>query len=199
LNLTAPQVFIAEGWATAFELAIEFADSCKQTNQAVTQWKDDVLNGATNVPIHTPPTFPVGTQPAGNQGIVKQLFEFREQILVNPGFTDAIGEELGFLGPEIGPTPEVEAQPSLKVVAEVNYGIRVSGSMQGYAQMRVEWRKSGTPTWQLVTFVTNLPADVIVSPTTDGQPESGELRAIFYQKNQPVGVYSPNYPLTVSS
>jgi hypothetical protein len=47
-------------------------------------------------------------------------------------------------------------------------------------------------------YIDNAEAGVIVSPTTPSQPESGELRAIFYQKNQPFGIYSPNYPLTIS-
>lgn len=73
LNLTAPQVTLAQGWATAFAAVIEFADSCKQSNQAVTQWKDDVLNGDPTKTIADPPVFAVGATPAGNEGTVKQL------------------------------------------------------------------------------------------------------------------------------
>ena len=199
LNLTIPQLTLAQNWVDAFGIMVEFADSVKSTMQAVTQWKDDGLNGDPKTAIVPAPVFAAAIVAPGNQGVVKQLFDLREQVVVNPGFSDAIGEDLGFLGAEITPGVQQDAQPSLKPTAEVNYGVRLAGSMQGYSQMRIEWRKTGTTVWQLVTFISNLPADAIVSPTTPGQPESGELRAIFFQKNQPVGVYSPNYPLTVSS
>lgn len=199
LGLSPAAVTAAQALCDAFIQAYDFAENVENTGKAVTKWRNDVFRGEpTGGPIPDPPVFAIGTPSPGTLGVVTQFFELREQLVVNAGFTDAIGEDLGILGPEIGEEPEEEVAPVLKISTETGFKVNISGSMQGNSQLRIEYRKSGTANWQLVTFVTNLPAEVPVAPATPGQPETGEIRAIFYRKNQEYGTYSPNYPVTLS-
>ena len=63
--------------------------------------------------------------------------------------------------------------------------------------MRVEYRaKNGE--WTLAGFFTNMPNQFTVSPQTPGEPEIGYVRGTYIRKSQPVGLPSPEYPVTVS-
>jgi hypothetical protein len=63
--------------------------------------------------------------------------------------------------------------------------------------MRVEYRpKNGE--WATAAFFTKMPGEFTVTPQTAGQPETEHVRGIFIKKNEPVGVPSADYPLTVS-
>lgn len=96
------------------------------------------------------------------------------------------------------PTPLVDLTVELKVSVQPGYVVRVGGSLQGMDAMRVEYKKNGASGWSNAAFLTKLPADVTITPATPGQPESGHIRAILIRKNEDVGNFSPEYPVTVS-
>ena len=199
LGLSPAEVDAAQLLCDAFIDAYNFSEACEYTSKAVTSWRNSVFRGEpTGGPIPDPPVFPVGAPSVGTLGVVTQFFELREQLVVASGFTDAIGDDLGILGAEIGEEPEEEIAPSLKVTAASGFKVAISGSMQGNSQIRIEYRKAGETNWTLVTYLSNLPAEVPVVPTTPGVPEKGDIRAIFYRKNEEYGVHSPNYPVTLS-
>jgi hypothetical protein len=199
LNLSPAQVTAAQTLCEAYIEAYDFAENVDNTGKAVTKWRNDIFRGEpVGGPVPDPPVFAIGTPSPGTLGVVTQFLDLREQLVVNPGFNDAMGEDLGILGPEIDDEPEGEVAPSLKITSELGFKVNISGSMQGNSQIRIEYRKSGTTTWVLVMFLTNLPAEVTVTPSVDGQPETGDIRGTFYRKNQPYGVPSPNYAVTLS-
>lgn len=199
LPLTPAQVDLFQALCDAIIGSIQFVEVSKETMKAATAWRDLVLFGEPEGdPVGAAPIFVIGGSPAYTRGSVDQFFKARDLILALPGYTEVIGEDLGLIGPEISKEPEAEVAPSLKVAAESGYKIKVSGSMQGYSQLRLEWRRAGTANWVLITFVSNLPAEITIAPSAAGQPENGELRGIFVQKNQEFGNYSPSYPVTIS-
>jgi hypothetical protein len=199
LNLTAAQITAWQNLADSFMQAYDFAEQVEATAEAATKWRNEIFRGEPKgSAAPDPPVFAVGTPVISGLGVVSQFFEVREQIVANPAFTEAIGEDLMLLGPIKDDTAEGEVAPSLKLSTRNGYRIEIAGSMKGYPQMRVEWRAKGQNNWELMAFLTKLPAEIVITPGTPGDPQSGELRAVYFRDNAQYGVYSPNYPLTVT-
>ena len=89
--------------------------------------------------------------------------------------------------------------PELKVATGTGYKITLNGRLYGLDAIRVEYQRNGASDWVLAGFLTYLPAELTITPETDGAPESGRLRARYFHKNQAVGNYSANYAVTVAA
>lgn len=198
LPLTAAQVASIVSICNAFLAAVNSTDQSRQTMVAMTAWRDEILHGE---PVGgTAPTAPEFAAASGGPftyGLVKQLFAMRDLIIASPGYTEAIGEDLGLVGTEQQARPENDVTPLLKTETSNGYTVNISGSMQGMDAMRVEYAPKGGQ-FRTVAFLTNTPGGFSVSPTTPGTPESGHIRAVFIKKNEEFGNFSADYPVTLS-
>jgi hypothetical protein len=140
--------------------------------------------------------FPLIGVVAFTRGAVTQFMELRDLIVASPGYTLAIGEDLGIVGPEV-PAPEGVIAPDLKATVSPGYTVNLSGSMQGMSGMRIEYSRSGGQ-FAPVAFFTNTPGSFQITPAAPGQPETGNVRAVYIKKNAEFGSFSPNYPVTLS-
>lgn len=198
LPLTPGQVSAAEKMCDGFVAAVTATDQCRQTMQAMTAWRDEILYGEpSGGAAPAPPTFAAPPSGGYSLGIVKQLLELRDLIVASPGYTEAIGEDLGIVGSEEPKKPASDYTPQLKTTTSAGYQINISGSMQGMDALRVEYARKGG-TFQTVAFLTNTPGGFSVVPATPGQPETGHVRAVFIKKNEEFGNYSADYPVTIS-
>jgi hypothetical protein len=68
--------------------------------------------------------------------------------------------------------------------------------MQGMDALRVEYAPKGG-NFAPVAFLTNTPGSFTVIPAVPGEPESGHIRAVFIKKNEEIGSYSADYPVTL--
>lgn len=204
LGWNASQVTIAQNICTQMVTAFTYADEARTTMQAVSAWKDLIFNGD---PVGTvapaPPEFNLPPDGDFSRGCLKQFSKLREQIMSNNNYTDAMGEILGLIGPEVPPIDPSQTQPNLKmtVTGEGSFtgtdSLVISGSMQNNGAMKVMYTpKGGVP--REVAFVTSLPATITITKTDPNEPESGTIQAQFYKKNQPVGTPSPSYPVTLT-
>jgi hypothetical protein len=131
------------------------------------------------------------------EGVVKRFMKLRDQIVAAPGFTTAIGEDLGVIGAETSkPAPE-SVIPVLKAETSTGYWVNLAGSMQGMDALKVEYSRNGSD-FTTVAFLTNTPQGIQITPQTPNQPEKGFIRAKFIKKSEEVGQYSANYPVTLS-
>jgi hypothetical protein len=197
LGLTPAQVTAAQELCDAFIGSLNFVEQSRATMAAATQWRDLVFYGEpVGDPAGPSPVFPIGGNPPYTRGVVTQMYELRDLILALPGYTTAIGEDLGLIGSEIMPPPENDVAPSLKTSVSTGYWVNISGSMQGMDGLRIEYRPKGG-NYSPVAFFTNTPGSFQVSPAAEGEPENGSVRAIFIKKNAEYGEFSPEYPVTV--
>lgn len=198
LDLSAAQVANAIAICDTFIAAVSVTDSCKQVMQGMKQWRDAVLDGE---PVGTAapqaPVFPVVGPVTYTLGVVKQLFKLRDMIVSLPGYTMAIGEDLGIVGAEITPPEPSEMAPVFKSVRTSGTTVTLTGSMHGMDAMRVEYAPANG-SFSTVGFATNTPVVVNITPTNPNQPENGQIRAVFIKKNSPFGNFSANYPVTIS-
>ena len=200
LPLTSDQVKRIKLICEEFIAIYNYVEQCQATTKSLTEWRDLCWKGSpVNDPAPAPPTYPTYNAVADSFiGILIEFRELRDIIVSSPGYTLAIGEDLMIVG-----TPQANAQPqdtapSLKVVTSNNYAVKLSGSMQGMDAMRVEYYRKGSNTWQLVGYFTKMPGELTITPHVAGEPESGNIRAMFIKKNADFGNYSPEYAITVS-
>lgn len=204
LGWNASQVTIAQNLCTQMIAAYAYGDEARTTMQAVSAWKELILNGdPVGMAAPAPPEFNLPPDGDFSRGCVKQFSKMREQIMSNNNYTDAMGEILGLIGPEVTPIDPALTQPNLKmtVSGEGSFtgtdSLVISGSMQSNGAMKVMYTpKGGVP--REVAFVTSLPATITITKTDANEPESGTIQAQFYKKNQPVGSPSPSYTVTLA-
>lgn len=199
LGLTPADIAAAQELCGGILGAYSLAESCRLTMQAMTQWRDSVFSGEpVGADAPAPPVFPVGGTPAYKSGSVKLFFAFRDRILSSPGYTAAIGGDLGLVGAEAGKVIMDLMVPELKATTTTGYRVNLSGSMQGMDALRVEYSHDGGASFQTVAFLTNTPGGFQISPQVANQPEKGVIRAVYIRKNEQVGSFSANYPVTLS-
>jgi hypothetical protein len=184
--------------------AYTYAAQAKSAVAAIRDWRDNVFYGSpagTAAPV--PPGVIAAVMPVGAFiGIFEEFRKLVDLIKSSPGYTRAIGEDLMIVAPaangDNGSTNGLgDLTPELKVAAATGYKVNVAGSLKGMDAMRIEYRRSGGE-WVTAAFFTKTPGEFTVTPQTPGQPETGHVRGIFIKKNEPVGVPSADYPVTVS-
>ncbi len=198
LPLTAAQVTAAEALCQAFIGAFNSTEAAKQTMLAMTQWRTEVFYGEPEgKPAPAAPVFPVVGAITYTTGVVTQFFALRDLIVASPGYTEAIGEDLGIVSTQSAPAlnPATTA-PVFKTVSVSGNNVTVTGSMQGFDAMRVEYApKNGS--FRTVAFLTNTPGGFQITTTTPNTPETGHIRAVYIKKNAEFGNFSADYPVTV--
>jgi len=177
---------------------VNATDQRRASMQSMVAWRDEILFGEPEGgPAPEPPAFPAVTFPAATLGTVPQFFSVRDRIVSAKGYTLAIGEDLGIVGPEMSQLNPDNVAPSLKPTTSAGYWVNLSGSMQGMDAMRVEYAPKGG-NFTTVAFLTNTPGGFQITPANPNQPEMGHIRAVFIKKNAEFGNYSADYPVTVS-
>ncbi len=199
LGLTPAEVTAAMGLCSAYLGAFQAAVQCRTTMLAMTQWRDEVFSGEPmGSAVGAPPVFPVIEEVEYTRGTIKQFFELRDRIVVAPGYTQAIGEDLGIVGAEFSRPAPGSIVPELRAETSTGYWVNVSGSMQGMDALKVEYSRDGGNNFTTVAFLTNTPGGFQITPASPNQPEKGLIRAVYIRRNEEVGSWSANYPVTIS-
>ncbi len=132
-------------------------------------------------------------------GIIIELRELVDDIKHCDNYTRNIGEGLMIVPVEGEDISEQDITPQMKTQPIAStYRVRVEGSLQGLDAVRADWRKKGASVWQIgIGFLTKLPGEITIPAVVQGEPESGELRFIMIDENEPVGQFSLIHSLTV--
>jgi len=200
LPLTPAQVARIELICSIFLAVYEYVEQMRATTSSLVEWRDTIFTGEPmGDPAPAAPAFSVVTMPVGAFiGIVSEFKDLRDLIVASPGYRLAIGEDLMIVGAEIEEPSAPTVTPSLTVTTSTGYVVNIAGSLQGSDAIRVEYQRQGQTAWSIVGFGTKMPMNVTITPATPGQPENGQIRAIFIRKNAEYGNFSPNYPITIS-
>lgn len=204
LPLSKPQLDRIKLVCDTFIAIYNYVEQTRATTAQLTEWQKIIFDGDAVIPDNEPaPTAPVfatvGLPTGAFVNIFKEFRLLRDQILSANGYNTGIGEDLMLVAPAGGNVNMQELVPDLKVAPLANgYRIRLDGSLKGTDALRVEYQRKGASNWTLVNILTALPAELAITPQTAGEPETGTLRAVFLNKNEEIGQFSPNYPITVS-
>jgi hypothetical protein len=201
LGLSAGVVADIHRVCAQFAAAQAYINGCSATMQSAYSWRDHILKGSPRGSLApAPPRFPILAPSAGDKvGIIEEMRGLREQITSSPAYTTAIGADLMIVGGSRTRIELHDREPELKVATGTGYKVTLNGRMHGIDALRVEYRRNGASVWALAGFLTHLPAEITITPETDGAPESGRVRARYFHKNQAVGNFSSECPVTVAA
>ena len=168
--------------------------------EAVRQFRIIITENPTGDPTPIFPDFPSYSSPSGPAtGVFERIDNLVKRIRLSPAYTDEIGALLGILPSSPTTLPENELKPVIKASESImNYKFDVNVTRLGMTQFKIQILRSGDTVWEDVAFATNNPATVAVTPTTAGQPERIQVRAILLASQQPIGIPSDPTYVTVN-
>jgi hypothetical protein len=161
--------------------------------QARTTYKNLIMNGpigAAGGALPPPPN--VGTAPAVvAPGIVPRLRNLVQRIQLAPGYTEAIGADLGVTGTDGGPSaPASPPKPTLKARSTGPGTVQVDFSKEKYDGVLIESRRAGLGGWQSLGLDNYSPYIDDRPPLEAGKPEQREYRARYILRDQATGEWS---------
>jgi hypothetical protein len=179
-----------------------FVEQSRAKMKNLTDWQDLLFTGEGGTVGDVAPAAPVFqtfTLPTGAfVGIFEEFRELREDIVGADNYTEGIGEDLMIVGDESEDLNLADVVANIEPQALRGMKkVRITGSMQGFKGMQVQYQREGAADVQTF-YLTNLPADITIQTAVAGQPENGVIRAVMYEDNQPVGQWSPDFPVTIS-
>lgn len=200
LSLTIPQVAEIVALCDEFVTINEYVTETQATAHGLTEWRQQMMNGdPKGSELPDPPAVPTVTL-TGNEvmGVLALFRDWRARIVSNPGYSQAMGEDLMIVkvdGESIAPS---EVTPSIQAsAAALGYLIGVMVSNRGDAdQWVVETRQKGQD-WKVAGTFTGKSADITVIPLSPGDPEQVEIRILLRRKNQSYG--NPSLTATVTA
>jgi hypothetical protein len=175
----------------------------REFGPATTSAIDTLLDGEGAAPfappVFAPPALPAGVTPVP-PGVLRRIAKFVQLIKSRPGYTEAIGLQLGIVGSEDAaehPVPEF----TVKVERGGDPGncecVRIVFKKFG-RQGVVVWSKRGGGAWEMLGIDS-------ASPYLDGRPllvpgtpELREYRLQYYDDAAPVGDFTPVQTVTVT-
>lgn len=201
LSLSLIQVGEIQSICNQFIAIYEFVGEAQATVHGLTEWRSLALTGSPKgAPLPAPGPFPSITL-TGNEfiGILDMFRDWRARIVSNPGYTQAMGEDLMIVkvdGESLVPsevTPRIQAS-----AAQLGYLIGIMVADRGDSDMwLVESRQKGQD-WKVAGSFTGKSGDITITPLSPGDPEQVELRVLLRRKNQPYGNPSQIATVTVN-
>ncbi len=166
---------------------------------ATTDAVDDLLEGISTevltLPAFTAPALPAGVT-AVEPGLLTRIFNLAATIKLAPGYTQAIGTDLGIIGAE-------EAEKSIpKVSSKVEQGtncqcVKLTFAKYGHMGVYLESRRSGGA-WEFLAIDTESPYMDERPLLAAAVPEIREYRTRFWDKGTPNGEWTDVVKVTVS-
>ncbi len=170
--------------------AYNFREQTAETDKAVTEWRDQVYYGTPKgADASPPPVYATFSGAAPKRGCVTQFFDDRDYILGLPGYTEAIGDDLGFVGTEQDAPDLGSFQPTLKADAAAQggfaFGVTV-GNRGDSDQWILSGALVGTTDWQQLGVNTGKTADG-TWPGGGPQPITVQMPVQLRLKNENYG------------
>lgn len=168
---------------------INAAEAIKQEAKETIAFKNLELYGPAGVPTPPAPTtsapFAFSPRPPG---ILIRIRALVKRIKANANYNDAIGQDLGIIGPDDAPSGPVK--PTGSVEASGAYQATIDFVKNGHDAVIIESRRAGETLFVFLAkdsfapYVDNRP------PLVPGQPERREYRLQYADKDVPVGAFS---------
>jgi hypothetical protein len=171
----------------------------RQEGQSATAFKTQLVSGSGNA-VLTLPTLPAfaNAPTLCLPGVMPRVLGQVARIKVHPGYSEAIGRDLGIIGTS---TAAADLPPDLTARVEQGNGqqrVVLTYTKRGHAGAHIESRRNGGP-WEFLGIN-------VVKPHVDerpllvaGTPEVREFHVRYWDKGEAVGEYSQVAKVTVGT
>lgn len=176
----------------AYLYSINIVAIFKSKSQDCVRFKDDLADGtgpSGAFPANT--TLPAAPVVVAN-GVVARLTAFVARCTSAPGYTAAIGEDLGIVAPVEGGggVEPTDPQPTGNAFAMPNSQVQINWVKAGFTGVIVESQRGTETGWTVLAQDFNSPYVDARAPLVAGQAEVRKYRLRYLQGDTPVGVYS---------
>ena len=199
LGLPAPDVTASVADARFYQYASgDWLMATREFGPSATAALDELYSGSAggfSLPVFTAPALPVGVV-AVAAGALDRITAFVQTIKACPNYTEAIGIQLGIVGPEDSAEHDL---PTFTLKVERGGGcecVRVAFKKFGRDGVVIYCRRNGGA-WELLAIDLSSPyldERALLVPT---MPETREYRLQFYEGSAPTGDFTPTQSVTV--
>ncbi len=170
----------------------------KNFDDAVRKYRIIITEHKVGDPMPDFPAVPVMTLPVEiPTGLFERLSDLVDRIRLAASFTQEIGAMLGINPVQPTPPDPNTVKPNIKATPLFeSYKFDAFVMRMGMDSFKVQIRRMESETWTDAGFGTSSPLEITVQPTTPGQPERLQVRAILIKKNEPGG--QPSDPVYVT-
>lgn len=199
-GLTANDIDAVQKDSQWIQYWVDAKTTAKQQEKQLTDFVDEITDGDYGAPTPTAPVWalPPTPPPVPPVGIKKRIREIVAGIKAKRSvYTLADGELLGIVSPEEAGRNETDYTPTLKIAPLRDYHLSFEFRREGLDAVRFEVKRKGGE-WRLLGDAAISPTDFLVTPTTPGDAEQIEIRAVFLKQYQPFGSWSPIYTTTIA-
>lgn len=167
----------------------------KKTTNAI---KIHVFDGDENETVANYPVFPTAAPPEALVGGCLSRFKARNRRFKSAkGYTKEIGIALGIEETKENISPETVKPTLTASAAQTGYLAAVVVGNRGDSTMwKVFGRRLNSETREVLDSGTGKSADIIITPTTPGQPEKMQITVQLYRNNEPYGQLSDAVSVT---
>lgn len=131
-------------------------------------------------------------------GIEKRIRDVRREVVGSTDYAKADGEAMGFEAPVPAPDDPSTLTPDFTLKTLANFELGVTFRKLGMDALKFQFRHPGGQ-WLPAGFLITSPGSFAVTPSTPGQAEQIEVRAIYMQKNNETGNYSDAKPAFIAA
>lgn len=173
-------------------------DSTERQKTQVNSYYDTI----TKEPDAEQPSDPTLSLPAGKPtpvppGMRRRIRDIASFIKGNKAvYAVADGKLLGIELPES--SDAIVGSPEFDLSNKSNFALGVKFGKNGHGAVRFEFRRKGEDAWTFINNLTTSPGELHINPKVAGTAEQIEIRAIFLDKDQPVGEYSDIKVVTIA-
>lgn len=167
----------------------------RQQEEQLTQYVEKIANGALSTPPPTDPAWVLPSHPPDNvpPGIKARIREIAATIKAQKSiYTTADGELLGIIPPDEANRDPNDFTPDVKLRSLANFALEANCRLFGLDALRLEYRHKGGD-WQYAATLTSNPGIFNIRPQVEGKAEQIEIRAVYIEKNEQYGNFSPSY------
>lgn len=193
---TLAQTAADNAWIQYWAQARHDADQIKQQ---LTKYFNDVSGNDPSLDPPAPIDFSLkGTAPAEvPPGIEFRTREIARQIKGTVAYSQADGELLGIVSPTVTPNDLSGLTPEFTLRTLANFELEAAFKKNGTDALKFEIRHKGG-NWAMGAFLLTSPGTFAVVPAAAGVAEQIEVRAIYLQKNNPIGNFSDAKPAFIA-
>lgn len=179
-------------------LLVNASEEYKNNSSEVIAFKNDVLYGDEGA-LPATPTLPAAIVPplGALNGIVSRIRRLVQQIKSHDNYSEAIGQDLGVIGPD--PPPPGEIKPTGEVTALPNFQSLIEFVKGDHDGVDIESQVGTETTWTPLAFDGFSPHIDTRPPQTPNTPEQRRYRLRYRDSDVPVGVFSDTLTVTVGA
>ncbi len=182
------KVEVMKDW---FVYWVPFRHSEDVFSQQTTAYFNTIAGSKPDADPPSQPIFaPIGSVPTDPEpGIESYVRSLARSIKNSTIYAPADGEAMGIVTPGVSSISPGDMQPTFKATTREAFEVGVTFKKLGMSAVRFEYRHKGGG-WLPAGVIINSPGSFAIAPAVPGEPEQIELRAIFMQGNNNVGIWS---------